>query len=215
MNAEADVAWGCCESPMGNTRVVAVVLAGGSSRRMGGADKLMMPVANETLLDRAVAAVAGSDQIVVVGPRRPTRGSVTWTREHPTGGGPVAAIAAGLEAGDRPQSDRDLVIVVAGDMPSARVGVEVLLHQFCARKPSEDLPDVVVAVDEVGFEQPLLAVWRRSSISRRINSLTDVNGKGARILFEGMRVLRVQTPVGASFDCDSPADLAEANQRFA
>jgi molybdopterin-guanine dinucleotide biosynthesis protein A len=75
----------------------AIVLAGGRGARLGGVDKADLVVGGQTLLERALAATAGANRTVVVGPRRPTSRPVTWAREHPPGGGPVAALAAGLE----------------------------------------------------------------------------------------------------------------------
>ena len=48
----------------------AILLAGGGAR-LGGADKPGLEVGEISLLDRVVAAVAGTARIVVVGPERP------------------------------------------------------------------------------------------------------------------------------------------------
>ena len=46
----------------------AVVLAGGSSGRMGGADKAEIEIHGERLLDRVVEAVRDAKRVIVVGP---------------------------------------------------------------------------------------------------------------------------------------------------
>src|SRR3954451_21606618 len=74
----------------------AVVLAGGSGRRLGGVDKPALRVGSTSLLDRVLGAVPDASSVVVVGPSRATSRPVTWVREDPPGGGPVAALAAGL-----------------------------------------------------------------------------------------------------------------------
>nr|WP_162908027.1 NTP transferase domain-containing protein [Allorhizocola rhizosphaerae] len=79
----------------------AIVLAGGSGRRMGGVLKPLLAVAGESMLHRVLRAVSDADHIVVVGPielagHLPAR--VRLTQEHPAGTGPVAGIAAGLNA---------------------------------------------------------------------------------------------------------------------
>ncbi|MER5393911.1 NTP transferase domain-containing protein, partial [Saccharopolyspora sp. NPDC002686] len=43
----------------------AVVLAGGRARRLGGVDKVLLPVGGRTLLDRTLDAVAEADPLVV------------------------------------------------------------------------------------------------------------------------------------------------------
>ncbi|MEV6939475.1 NTP transferase domain-containing protein, partial [Streptomyces sp. NPDC051132] len=74
----------------------AVVLAGGAARRLGGADKPGVRVGGRALLDRVLAACADARTTVVVATPRPTVRPVRWAREEPPGGGPVAALAAGL-----------------------------------------------------------------------------------------------------------------------
>src|SRR5204863_90328 len=86
----------------------AIVLAGGAATRLGGADKPQLKVAGRSLLDRAVDAVHGAARIVVVGPEQQVDAAVTFCREDPPGGGPVAAIAA-------TPLDRDLLLDVARD----------------------------------------------------------------------------------------------------
>ena len=71
----------------------AVVLAGGSARRLGGADKPGLAVGGATMLDRVLAACADARTTVVVGPERTTARPVRGARERPPGGGPVAVIA--------------------------------------------------------------------------------------------------------------------------
>ncbi|MEU5399582.1 DUF6457 domain-containing protein [Streptomyces sp. NPDC005963] len=74
----------------------AIVLAGGSAQRLGGADKPGLSVGGRTLLDRVLSASRGARRTVVVGGRRGTERPVVWAREDPPGGGPVAALDAGL-----------------------------------------------------------------------------------------------------------------------
>ena len=57
----------------------AIILAGGRASRLDGAAKPLLEVGGRTLLDRAIAAVAGCDPIVV-GPPVPVHGEVAWTR---------------------------------------------------------------------------------------------------------------------------------------
>ncbi|MGH3739543.1 MAG: molybdenum cofactor guanylyltransferase, partial [Micromonosporaceae bacterium] len=78
----------------------AIVLAGGAARRLGGADKPGLAVAGRSLLSRVLDAVADAYPRIVVGPPRQLPGDVILTREQPPGGGPVAALAAGLAALD-------------------------------------------------------------------------------------------------------------------
>jgi len=94
---------------------VAIVVAGGSARRMGGVDKLGLEVGGLPMLDRVLgSARALCDEVVVVGPVRPTAvDGATFTSEAVPGGGPVPAVAAGLDVLDADAA----VAVLAGDLP--------------------------------------------------------------------------------------------------
>jgi molybdopterin-guanine dinucleotide biosynthesis protein A len=91
----------------------AVVLAGGRAERLGGADKAALEVDGTPLLERALSAVADARDVVVVGDERPASRDVTWVREEPAYGGPVAATYAGLDA----LTGAGPVLVLAVDMP--------------------------------------------------------------------------------------------------
>ncbi len=185
-----------------NPRLLAIVLAGGSSRRMGGEDKLALTLADQTLLDLAIDAVAGADQVIAVGPQRHTNREVRWARENPPGGGPVAAISAGLSAANVLRSDAVFVAVLAGDMPLAASGVDGLLVVI-----KESDADVAIAVGEDGRDQPLLAIWRRRSLSSVLARYDSTHGLSARSLLEDVNVARVPVPPDAILDCDEPQDL--------
>ncbi|MGW0930447.1 DUF6457 domain-containing protein [Streptomyces sp. NPDC002644] len=90
----------------------AVVLAGGAARRLGGADKPGVRVGGRALLDRVLAACEDAGRTVVVAGPRPTVRPVRWAREEPPGGGPLAALAAGLE-----QTAAEVVVVLSADLP--------------------------------------------------------------------------------------------------
>ena len=70
----------------------AVVLAGGSARRLGGVDKPALQVGGASLLERVLAAVPSAGRVVVVGPPRALPPEVVQVREQPPGGGPGAAL---------------------------------------------------------------------------------------------------------------------------
>jgi len=74
----------------------AIVLAGGTGRRLGGVDKAALVVGSHTLLQTVLAAVPGIP-VVVVGPAHHGT-DATFVREDPPGGGPAAGVAAGIAA---------------------------------------------------------------------------------------------------------------------
>ncbi|MYZ13094.1 NTP transferase domain-containing protein, partial [Streptomyces sp. SID337] len=90
----------------------AVVLAGGGAARLGGADKPGVRVGGRALIDRVLAACSGAGTTVVVAAPRPTVRPVVWAREEPAGGGPLAALDAGLA-----RTTAEQVVVLSADLP--------------------------------------------------------------------------------------------------
>src|SRR5436190_16078048 len=100
----------------------AIVLAGGGGRRLGGTAKPERPVGGVPMLTRVLGAVADASPLVVVGqprlaPLLPLGARLTM--EEPAGGGPVAALAAGLTQLGPTQlaPTPDLVALFAADLP--------------------------------------------------------------------------------------------------
>jgi len=194
----------------------AIVLAGGNARRMAGVDKLAAEIAGISLLDRAIEAAALARATVVVGLQRETVRQVRWTREDPPGGGPVAGIAAGLaaiEAGaSATGSSPPWVLLLAGDMPFAGAGVEQLL---AAASRLADPIDLIMGVDVAGIDQPLLALWRLSTLRIVIDGLATVANQSVRRLVTDLQVERVVIDDRSTLDCDEPADIETARELLA
>jgi molybdopterin-guanine dinucleotide biosynthesis protein A len=180
----------------------AVVLAGGAASRLDGADKMLVVVDGVRLLDRAVAAVAAARVIVGVGLARPGTETVRWTSETPPGGGPVAALAAGLAL---VTSSR--VVLLAADLPFVRPEhVERLLRAL--DEPPK--PDGVLFVDDQDRDQPLASAWRTAALRQALPP--DPAGLGLRRVLGPLTVRRL--PGGKDLvDCDTAADVAAARQR--
>lgn len=178
----------------------AIVLAGGAGRRLGGTDKPALVVGGQTLLDRAVAAAAGAGaaQVVVAGPRRDTAIPVTWTREDPPGGGPLAGLAAGLAALDVAP---DAVVVLASDLP--RVSSALVVRLLAGLGPDVD---AVAVVDAAGWVQPLVAAYRAEPLRAALDAVGDPRNRPVRALLEHLRVATLADDGAA--DIDTPGDLA-------
>lgn len=187
-----------------------VVLAGGTSRRMGGGDKTALDLgAGRSVLDHLVSGLDPVVPVVVVGPERPLERSVTWAREQPPGGGPLAALAAGLTA--LLGAEREWLVLLAGDQPFAADGVPLLL----AAAGAANL-DAVLGVDPGGRDQPLLAAYRSAAVRAALEPLgPDVAGHAMAWLLDRMRVRRLPLPHTISVDVDDPASLARARAALA
>lgn len=181
-------------------RVVAVVLAGGESRRFGS-DKLAADLGGRTLLDATVDSVPPDLPVVVVGPERPVRRPVRFVREHPPGGGPAAGLVAGLSAAL--QQGADLVTTLPGDAPAAGLAVLVLLE---ALGPA----DVVVAEGADGQVFPLQLACTHIGARRIIEASGPQRGSGASVrgLLKSLdpAPARLVVVPAALLDVDVPAD---------
>jgi molybdopterin-guanine dinucleotide biosynthesis protein A len=182
-----------------------IVLAGGAGRRLGGADKPALVIGERTLLDIAVDALRDAATTIVVGPSQPTRRAVRWTREVPPGGGPVAALAAGVAVVTAP-----IVAVLAADLPFVTRGaVRQLVNGLGAAAG-------VVAVDDDSRDQPLLACYRTVALAAALP--TSPSDAAMRIVTNrlaaagGIRRLRLDTDPPATVDCDTDEDLARARE---
>ena len=171
----------------------AIVVAGGRARRMGGVDKLALPVGDRSLLDRVLAAAQPRcRRLVVVGPHRPTlTNGVTFVREDPPGGGPVPAVAAGLDA----VGGAAFVVVLAADLPLlAATDVDHLVDVLADRAV-----DVAAAVDHQGRPNPLLAAYRVIALRARLAEL----GAAAR----GAKAARLLPPALCAVDLGNVATM--------
>lgn len=173
----------------------AVILAGGRARRLGGASKPTLVHGGDSLLELAVRAASGARRIVVVGDVA-AKARYSVTRESPPFAGPVAAIAAGLEALEDPASP--LVLVLACDMPGVAGAVGALLATPVSH-------DGVIARDATGSDQYLAAIYRRAALASRLTGI-EVQNASMRSLIAGLDLRGVSAPPGSTDDVDTWQD---------
>lgn len=167
----------------------AIVLTGGGSTRLGQ-DKATTVVAGQRMIDLILGQLPAVP-VVVVGPD-PGIPGITVTREDPPGGGPVAALAAGLGCVTTPWA-----ALIAADMPFA---VPMLL-----RLPRTG--DAVVPVSQ-GHPQPLCAWYR-------VGALGDLRpAMSMRAVLAALDATYVEVPAAQVVDIDTPADLAQVRRRL-
>jgi molybdopterin-guanine dinucleotide biosynthesis protein A len=187
-----------------------IVLAGGSGRRLGSADKPVLPVAGTAMLERVLAATDGSRVRVVVGPAAlPLPAGVGRTQEQPPGSGPVAALAAGLAAlGPEEHGTPRQVSVLAGDLPLLTADAVDALRSALTRTGA----DVAVYRDPNGRRQLLCGVWWEPVLLAVLPA--EPAGVAVRTLLSGLHVADVEYAGGGLppwYDCDTPEDLARAD----
>lgn len=181
---------------MSAARVTGIVLAGGRSTRFG-TDKLAAEVCGRPLLHRAIEAVAGVvDEVVVVGgaempaPTLPTglRVSVVVARDAVAGQGPLAGLAAGLAVALHP-----LALLVGGDQPALQ---PALLRELLRRLDAgtDGVTFDVVGLEEDGQLRPLPTALRVATV-RPAADVARVSGTRSLMgVFGRLRVQRL-TPV--------------------
>jgi molybdenum cofactor guanylyltransferase len=146
-----------------NVPVDAVVLAGGSAARLGGADKPALVVAGRSLVASVLAAAggAGARRMVVVGPDRPglahPAGELRVVREDPPGSGPVPALRRGLAETSAPW-----VFLLAADLPFLRAAHLRALLTAAGRAGPAGWGAVLA--DDTGQPQWLAGCWRAAGL---------------------------------------------------
>jgi molybdenum cofactor guanylyltransferase len=181
-----------------------VVLAGGASQRFPR-DKLAQLVEGEPLLDRALASLPDDFGVVVVGPVRQVARPVIFTSEHPPGGGPAAAMIAGLR---RALADSaDVIVVLPADAPLGGQAASTLL----SRLEAEPSTHAAAGVDVYGREQPLQLALRPAAARALLAAAGPGGAAGvsARRLLDALRPgLVSQELVPAElWDIDTPDQL--------
>lgn len=196
------------------TEVGVVVLCGGTSRRLGVEDKTALVVAGRPLLDHVLTGLPPSWPVVAVGTPRPTTRDVTWTRETPALGGPVAGLAAGLSA----LAPTEQVVVLAGDQPfagpiAARLADALRAATAGHLTGTSRATQGVCASGPDGRPQALLAAYDRLALTRVIPA--EPNGAGVYATVRTLELATLDVDGQDLLDVDDPHDLARLRSRLA
>ena len=155
-----------------------IVLAGGTSRRMGQ-DKALLPINGRPMIQSLIRGLIPVSRDVIVSLNDGERheelkqalpAGVRVVYDERPGQGPLMGIYAGLKA-----SETDVNLVVACDIPEVDPGFITEMRSYTGDH------DVVVSVDDEGRTNALLAMYRRSVIPLMKKQLDE--GRGKIILF--------------------------------
>jgi molybdenum cofactor guanylyltransferase len=188
----------------------AIVLAGGSGRRLGDPAKPERPVGGVPMLVRVLGAVADASPRVVVGPPRLAAllpPGATLTMEDPPGGGPVAALGAGLTLLDPAP---ELVALLAADLPFLTTATVTLLRQAVTGSATSG----AVFLDDTDRPQWLCGVWRHDALVARLAAVGELAGQSLRGTLGPLTpaLVRPESAPPAYFDCDTEHDLRRAEE---
>ena len=172
----------------------AIIVAGGGAERLGGIDKPWLHVAGIPMIEHVVHAAAPYvDVTVVVAERRDDwalADQLMWTLESPRGGGPAAALTAGLAALPTGVSE---VLVLAGDAPGVGDAIAALVDH--------EITTDGVAITSQERTQYLLA---RIHVSALVQALR-LGGPSMRSVFDHLQIEGLPFDV---LDADTWEDVA-------
>lgn len=173
--------------------ILGAVLAGGQSTRFGS-DKALAELAGRTLLARAVDALSGWCEYVVVVGRETAPAPTLPDWPHP-GMGPLAGIAAALHLAC--DENYDAVLTCGVDS----VGLP------------ENLPDLLSPAPACIADQPVIGLWPPSSLAA-IEAILEGDGKHSMHRFaEAIGARPVKSPTGPA-NINRQSDLAALEKRL-
>jgi molybdopterin-guanine dinucleotide biosynthesis protein A len=171
--------------------ILGVVLAGGQSTRFGS-DKALAELGGHTLLARAVDALSGWCEYVVVAGRETAPAPCIPDWPHPQMG-PLGGIAAGL----RLARDEDYASVLT-------LGVDSL-------GLPENLPELLAAAPAYLESQPVVGHWPTGAVDA-IETLLLADGKHSMLAFaEAIGATAVKISAKPA-NINTPADLTAAEK---
>lgn len=198
-------------------RTIAVLLAGGLARRMGGGDKCMVELAGQTLLTHVIARMIPQVQKLVINangdPSRFGEYGLPVIADTVDGfAGPLAGVLAGLEWIAIHAPDTTHMISVPTDTPFLPTDLATRLAD-AAR--SANTPLAVAA--SAGRTHPVVGLW----------SVALLDDLRAAVVDEGIRKVDVWTsrhgiaeaefacvPHDPFFNLNTPQDIVEAEARL-
>ena len=192
-----------------------LVLAGGLARRMGGGDKALIRIGNETILRRALARLTPQVSGFVLNAngdpaRFSSYGFPVVADSVPDFAGPLAGILAGLDwvAASRPGIE--WVVSVPGDCPFLPRDLVARLH---AARTTEAKP--LACAHSGDWRHPVVALWRvalREDLRHAliVEDLRKIEVWTAR---HGVALADWPTePVDPFFNVNTPEDVAMATR---
>lgn len=189
--------------------VHAVVLTGGRSSRMGGRHKPGILVGEQSVIDRTLTtlwSVVPTAKVIIAGTDEGVssnfRQNVIVVREDPPFSGPVAGVAAAVDA---ISSSDGVILLLGGDLPflSAATMTRLLRAAIAGAQ-------VVSCVDETGHLQYLCSGWRADILCDQVAALDAPTGVPLGALFSGLETELVPCDPDELRDIDTPEDLARA-----
>jgi molybdopterin-guanine dinucleotide biosynthesis protein A len=197
------------------TATLGLVLAGGLARRMGGGDKALLQIGDETILARTLARFAPQCARVILNANGdPARFGFTGlpvVADDIAGfAGPLAGILAGLDWAARHAPEAEWIASVPGDCPFLPRDLVARLH---VAREADGTP--LACARSGDWRHPVAGLWRvdlRGDLRHavEVEDLRKIEVWTAR---HGVAIAEwPDRPVDPFFNVNTPEDLAEANR---
>ena len=192
-----------------------LVLAGGLARRMGGGDKALIRIGNETILQRALARLTPQVSGIVLNANGdPARfasfGLPVVADSVPGFAGPLAGILAGLDwvAANRPNIE--WIVSVPGDCPFLPRDLATRLHEA---RVADGKP--LACAHSGDWRHPVVALWQvalREDLRHAI-TVEDLRKIEVWTARHGVALADWPTePVDPFFNVNTPDDVEKATK---
>ncbi len=217
----------------GASDVAGVILAGGLSRRMGGGDKCLRPLAGQTMLDHVIACVAPQVRHLVLNangdPERFAAFSLPVIADpiadHP---GPLVGVLAGLEwaaaleraadvgptTGSPAGAGISAVASVPGDAPL--LPADLVTRLEAARRTAG--ADIALAASD-GQTHPVVGTWAlhlaeplRADLQAGVRKVLDFCDQHSIVTVEFPSLNVNGETIDPFFNANRPDDLAQAER---
>ena len=192
-----------------------LVLAGGLARRMGGGDKALIRIGNETILSRTLSRLRPQVSGVVLNANGdPARfasfGLPVVADSVPDFAGPLAGILAGLDwiAANRPETE--WMVSVPGDCPFLPRDLVARLH---AARIAEGKP--LACAHSGDWRHPVVGLWQVSLRENLRHAITveDLRKIEVWTARHGVALADWPTePVDPFFNVNTPEDVERATR---
>ncbi len=190
-----------------------LVLAGGLARRMGGGDKALIRIGNQTILQRALARLTPQVSGIVLNANGdPERfaafGLPVVADSVPDFAGPLAGILAGLDwvAANRPRIE--WIVSVPGDCPFLPRDLVAKLH---AARTAENKP--LACAHSGDWRHPVVGLWQVALREDLRHAITMENLRKIEVWTARHGVALADwpaEPVDPFFNVNTPEDVEKA-----